>query len=282
MKPIISHPMIIYEYMQSIGWECSWENVDHPERGINEKEHREEIKEAGVNEFITVLNAWAEGNYPLIKIRESIGEELVIIRNKLSDALFDLESIEVEFTNYYAKNVLFNMLLSIREYLTGEGAYNLIMDAYAGDTINMAFINRTLYAIKLVNNYSATGVWKDISCKLSNFYNQYSSYDNCVYKENKKEFEEKLNNVIQEIWDNLTSKVDDKIKKKVLMSNYNNITEDLITEFMDGIKLICTMYLNKDTICKKIDKKNCKVTRYSWNSNNLSRYNIRTDKQFKI
>ena len=124
--------------------------------------------------------------------------------------------------------------------------------------------------------------WKDISNKLANFYNQYSSYDNCVYKDNKKEFEEKLNNVIQGIWDNLTSKVDDDILKRVLMSNYNNITEDLITEFMNGIKLICTMYLNKETICKKIDKKNCKVTRYSWNSNNLSRYNIRTDKQFKI
>ena len=280
MKPIISHPMVIYEYMQSIGWECIWENVDHPERGINEKEHREEIKEAGVHEFITVLNAWAEGNYPIIKIRESIGEELVIIRNKLSDALFDLESIEVEFTNYYAKNVLFNMLLSIREYLTGEGTYKLIMDAYDGEKINMAFINRTLYAIKLVNNYSATGVWKEISNKLANFYNQYSSYDNCVYKDNKKEFEKKLNNVIQGIWDNLTSKVDDDILKKVLMSNYNNITEDLITDFMSGIKLICTMYLNKETICKKIGKKNCKVTRYSWNSNNLSRYNIRTDKQF--
>ena len=282
MHPIISHPMIIYEYMQSIGWECTWETVYQPDRGINEKEHREEVKEAGVQEFITVLNAWAEGNYPLIKIRESIGQELVIIRNKLSGSLFDLESIEVELTNYYAKNVLFNMLLSIREYLTGAGAYKLIMDAYDGCKINMAFINRTMHAIKLVNNYVASGVWKDISDKLEKFYNQYNTYETGVYKGNKKEFEEKLNNVVQSIWDELTSKVDDDMLQRVLMTNYNNITESLITEFMDGIKLVSAMYLSKETICKKIDKKNCKVTKYTWSNNNLSCYQIRTDKQLKI
>lgn len=279
MKPIISHPKIIYEYMQSMGWECTWETIDHPERGINEKEHRQEVKANGVDEFMTVLNAWADGNFPLIKIKDSIGEKLVIIRNKLNDSLFDLESIEVEFTNYYAKNVLFNKLLNIREYLTGIGTYKLIMNAYDGTKINMAYIDRTLHAIKLVNNYNATGIWKDMYDKFKTFYDQYSTYETGVNKDNKKDFECKRDAVAQGIWDELTAKVDNDILNRVLMTNYGNVTNGLINEFMDGIKLISTMYLKKETICKKINKKNYKVTKYLWAQNNLSCYEIRTDKQ---
>lgn len=278
MKPIITHPMIIYEYMQSKKWECDWQTVEHPERDLDTKEHREEIKSEGVKEFMTVLDEWAAGNYPILKIRESIGEELIIVKNKLSDSLFDLESIEVEFTNYYAKNVLFNKLLSIREYLTGLGTYKLIKDAYNGDSINMAFIDRTLYAIKLVNNYIATGVWKSIYDKLSKFYQGYSTFETGVYKENKKEFESKRDKVIQSIWDELTEQIDSDNLKRILTSNYKNITENLIDEFMDGIKLVSAMYLSKETICKKINKKNRKVSKYTWLSHSLSRYEMRKDK----
>ena len=279
MKPIISHPMIIYEYMQLMGWKCEWKNIDNVHRGIDTKEHRDIEKANGVREFMSLLEEWAECNYPIIKIKESIQQEFEIIKHKTNYTLFDYDSIEVGFTNYYAKNTLFKVLLNIREYLTGKGTYNLIKDSYSNGKINMSFIDRNLLAIKIINNYNKIGIWKDISDKLSTFYNNYSNYEHCVHKDNKKEFEESQNTLIQNIWDELSSKVEDEILLMAFKSNYNNVTDSIIDNFMDGIKLIQTMYLEKKTFQTKIKGKKINANTYQWNDKKLDKYELRIDKK---
>lgn len=278
MKPIISHPTIIYEYMQKIGWECEWKTVENTHRGIDTKEHRDEVKAEGVQEFMSVLNVWSEYFYPIIKVKDTIQEKLEIIPHKSDGNMFDADYIEVGFTNYYAKNVLLNKLLSIREYLTGLGAYKLINDAYDGNKINMTFIDRNIHAIKIIHTYVKTGIWKDISDKLGDFYSKYSTVDTGVHKDNKKQFEDERNRIVQEIWDELSNRIDDDTLKLAFNSNYNGVTENIISDFMEGIKLVCTMYLNKETKVKKINKKSVKVTMYSWTNSKLLKYEVRKDK----
>lgn len=278
MLPIISHPMIIYEYMQQIGWICEWKTVDNVHRGIDTKEHRENEKRIGVQEFMKLLYEWSESFYPIIKAKDSIQQEFEIIKHKSDNNLFDADYIEVGFTSYYAKNVLLSKLLNLREYLTGLGTYKLIIDAYDGEKINMSFIDRNMLAIKIIHTYTKTGIWKEISDKLGSFFNKYSTIDTGVCPDNKKQFESERDNVVQTLWDDLTSKINDETLKLAFKSNYNNVTESLITNFMDGIKLVCTMYLSKESKQKKINKKNVRVTLYSWNNNNLSKYEVRRDK----
>lgn len=281
MKPIISHPMHIYEYMKKIGWTCDWSCVEHAERGINPKEHKELEKINGVREFKTLIDKWYECSYPTIKVKDSIQNEFEMIVNQNKSSLFDVDSIEVGFTNYYAKNTLFQMFLHLREYLTGQGTYNLINDAYDSKLkINMSFINRNLKAIKIINNYVKTGLWNDISEKLGAFYNNYSDVENGIISDNKKEFELERDNIIQGIWNSLVENIDDELLRQALDVNYNNITDNIVDGFLEGIKLICTMYLDKKTIQKKINKKNTKVTIYKWSENLVtSKYEIRQDKR---
>ena len=282
MQPIISHPMNVYEYMQKKGWTCEWKTVENTHRGIDTKEHRDIEKANGVEEFMQLLDEWNNGNYPIINVKESIGNEFELIKHKSKNSLFDVELIEVEFTNYYAKNTLFNMFLSIREYLTGAGTYNLIKDAYNGDKINMSFISRNLLAIKLINSYIQKGVWKTISDRLSEFYSDYSTIYNGVYSENKDEFQNRLDNTVQQIWDELSNNIDEEYLKMAFRINYNNVTENLISDFMEGIKLVQTMYLSKHTFQKKINDKNYKIAIYSWNNNKMAKYEIRNDKKNNI
>lgn len=281
MKPIISHPMVIYEYMESNGWKCDWNVVENTHRGINTKEHREEEKKIGVSEFMKLMNIWNECNYPIIKVKESIQDEFEIIKHESEYSLFEVDSIEVGFTNYYAKNLLFNELLHLREYFTGRGTYNIIMDSFENDKINISFIDKTLLAIKLIINCNKSYLWDEISQKLGKFYNQYSKVENGVYKDNKKEFENQRDKIIQEIWDSLSQNIEDETLKRIFQTNYNNITDNLITDFMDGIKLVQTMYLEKQSIVKKINGKSERITVYSWNENKLERYEIRDDKKGK-
>lgn len=277
MIPIISHPKTVYDYMERKGWDCKWDFVDNVNRGIDTKEHRDIIKANGVEEFITLLNVWSESNYPIIKVKESIQPNFEIIQHKDNNTLFNVKSIEVGFTNYYAKNVLLGKFLNIREYLTGVGTYCLIRDAYDNGKINMAFIDRNLLAIKIINTYTKSGLWNDIYNKLSEFYDEYSTIG--IYKENKKKYEVQRDIIIQDIWDNLASRVTDDTLVLALENNYKNVTDNIIDCFMDGIKLICTMYLEKKTITMKINKKTQRMTYYSWNSNALSKYEVRKDKQ---
>lgn len=279
MKPIISHPMIIYDYMQSIGWKCNWNTVEHTERGINTKEHKEAEKRVGVSEFIALLNEWSSCNYPHINVSDSIANEFSLAKISVDSSLFDVERIDVGFTNYYAKNILFGKLLNLREYLTGSGSYNVIMDAYDNGKINISMIDRTLLAIKIVHNYSKAGIWEEISNKLSSFFNQFSSVEKGVHSQNKKAFENERDSIIQGIWDELGERIDDDFLRMAFESNYNNVTDGIITDFMEGIKLIYTMYLDKKTIQKKINRKNTKITTYSWNDNTLSKYELRQDKR---
>lgn len=281
MKPIISHPVNIYEYMQKHGWECEWKKVDNTHRGINTKEHRDEEKEIGVKEFMSLINIWAESGYPCINVKDNIYDKLSIIKHQKDYSLFDVESLDVEFTNYYAKNTLFGMFLKLREYLTPIGTYNLIKDAYDEIKINMSLIDRTLLGIKLINNYNKTGVWQEIYDRLSEFYSRYSTVDNGVYKDNKKQFEQERNNVVQEIWDKLTERIDDDMLRLAFKTNYEGVTDSIIDGFMEGVKLIQSMYCEKEFKQKKINKKNTRVTVYHWNNNLLSKYEIRKDKKTK-
>lgn len=278
MKSIISHPMNVYEYMEKHGWECELKKVEHTERGINTKEHRDEEKKRGVGEFMKLLHEWELCGYPIIKVNDSIYSEFKVIQHKDERSLFDVESIEVEFTNYYAKNVLFGMFLNLREYLTPKGTYSLIKDAFGGDKINMSFIKRNLLGIKLINNYEQTGIWKDICDKLSEFYSEYSTGTNGVYKDNKKQFKQERDDIIQGIWDELSMQIDDDTLRLAFQSNYNGVTESLINSFMEGVELIQSMYVDKSIKQKKINGKNTKVTYYSWNEKLLSKYEIRKDK----
>jgi hypothetical protein len=279
MVPIISHPKVIYEYMESIGWDCDWNSVENTHRGIDTKEHKEAEKRIGVSEFMKVIDEWNESNYPIINVKDSIQSDFEMIKHHNGESLFDIDSIEVGFTNYYAKNKLFGMFLNLREYLTGYGTYNLIKDSYENDKINISFIERTLLAIKIVTNCSKNGLWEEISNTLADFYNQYSTIDNGIHKDNKKQFEAARNNIIQGIWDKLSERIDDDMLKLAFQSNYQNVTENLITDFMEGIKLVCTMYLDKKSVQKKINGKNTKVNIYSWSDDTLSKYEIRDDKK---
>lgn len=281
MVPIISHPKVIYEYMESIGWDCDWNSVENTHRGIDTKEHKEAEKRIGVSEFMKVIDEWNESNYPIINVKDSIQSDFEMIKHHNGESLFDIDSIEVGFTNYYAKNKLFGMFLNLREYLTGYGTYNLIKDSYENDKINISFIERTLLAIKIVTNCSKNGLWEEISNTLADFYNQYSTIDNGIHKDNKKQFEAAKNNIIQGIWDKLSERIDDDMLKLAFQSNYQNVTENLITDFMEGIKLVCTMYLDKKSVQKKINRKNIRVTIYSWSDDTLSKYEIRDDKRTK-
>ncbi len=278
-KPIISHPMNIYEYMQKHGWECEWKNTKNTHRGINDKQHRDEEKEIGASEFMKLLNEWYDSGFPIIKVKDSIYSELSIEKEQKQGSLFDVESIEVGFTTYYAKNTLFNIFLKLREYLTPLGTYNLIKDSYNDKKINMSFIDRTLLGIKIINNYNRTGVWKEIYDKLSEFYSKYSTSDNGVYKDNRKEFEAERDNVIQGIWDDLSEKIDDDMLRLAFQTNYDGVTDSLIDGFMDGVKLIQSMYCEKKFTQRRINKKITKVAVYHWNSNLLSKYEIRQDKK---
>jgi hypothetical protein len=220
-------------------------------------------------------------SYPMIKVKDSIQNNFEIIKHKSAYSLFDIDYYEVGFTNYYTKNTLFGLLLNIREYLTGAGTYKLIKDSYNKGKINNAFINRNMLAIKITNNYIKSGLWREISNKLNDFYNQYSTIENGVTKDNKKEFQLKRDLVVQNIWDDLSTHIDDHGLQLAFKGNYNNVTENLIDDYMEGIKLIQTMYLEKSTTQKKINKKNTKITTYNWNQNALSKYEIRTDKKIK-
>jgi hypothetical protein len=278
MKPLITHPMNVYEYMEKKGWKCEWKRVEHTERGIDTKEHREEEKERGVGEFMRLLDEWEISGHPIIKPKDSIYNEFRIIKQQKEYSLFDVESIEVEFTNYYAKNTLFGMFLNLREYLTAKGTYNLIKDAYNECKINMSFIERTLLGIKLINKYDKTGIWKDICDRLSEFYSRYSTESDGVYKNNKKQFEQERDSVIQQIWDRLGEQIDNDTLRLAFQTNYNDVTESLIDGFMEGVKLIQSMYVEKVTKQKKINGKNTKVNYYSWNEKLLSKYELRKDK----
>lgn len=282
MQQIISHPMVIYEYMQQIGWKCEWKTVDNVHRGIDTKEHRENEKKIGVQEFMKFLNEWSECFYPTIKVRDSIQPELEIIKHKSNNSLFDVDYIEVGFTSYYTRNVLLGKLLNLREYLTGLGTYKLMNDAYDGEKINMSFIDRNMLAIRIIHTYNKSGIWQEISDKLGSFFNKYSTIDTGVCSDNKKQFESERDNVVQTLWDDLSSKIDNEMLKLVFRTNYNNVTESLITNFMEGIKLVCTMYLSKETKVKKIKRKSVRVTMYSWNNNNLQKYEIRKDKDMNF
>ena len=275
MISIISHPKVIYEYMKNKGWECSWDIVDHTEMGIDTKEHRDIEKANGVKEFIELIDIWAENNYPIINVYDSIQQSFKVLIHKNNQTLFDVESITAIFSNYYAKNILTGKLLNIREYLTGAGTYNLIKDAYDGVKINIAFIDKHLLAIKIVNTYTKSGVWEDISNRLGEFYNRYSTIENGIRKENKKEFENEKNNIVQNIWDELVSHIENDNLTLALDSNYGNITDNLITSFMDGIKLICTMYLIKKLVTVSINGKKTKICTYSWDKEALRRYEVR-------
>ena len=278
MKPVISHPANIYEYMHSQGWECEWKEVNHPERGIDTKEHRDREKAEGLKEFIELIEEWRTCNYPMINVKDSIGEEFKVVKNHKEGTLFDVDSLDVEFTNYYAKNTLFGKFLNIRELLTANGTYNLILDANDGDKINIAFIDRTLLSIRLINTCRMTGLWATIYEKLKAYYSMYSSPETGVYKNNKSEFKGGLNSVVQSIWDDLSNNVDDDLLMHALNSNYENVTDTIVDSFMDGIKLVQSMYVKKKTIQKKVEGKNTKVTFYEWDDNKLSRYEVRTDK----
>ena len=279
MKPIITHPMNIYEYMEKHGWKCEWIKVEHTERGIDTKENKDKEKKIGVNEFMILINEWMNCGWPIIRVKDGIYDELSIVKHQRESSLFDVESIDVGFTNYYAKNTLFEMFLHVREWLTPNGTYNLIKDSYDGIKINMSFIDKTLFGIKLISNYTKTGVWQDIYDGLSRFYSKYSTEDNAVYKDNRKEFEYERDSVVQEIWDRLSERIQDDDIKLAFQSNYQGVTESLIDGFMDGVKLIQYMYCEKKYKTKKINKKNRNVTWYYWNSKLLSKYEIRADKK---
>ena len=279
MKPVISHPVSIYEYMQSQGWQCEWKEVDHPERGLDTKEHRDREKEEGLQQFMELIEEWRTCNYPMINVKDSLGDTFKVTQKRKEGTLFDVESLDVEFTNYYAKNTLFGKFLNIREWLTSNGTYNLIMDAQDDGKINMGFIDRTLLSVKIINSCCKTGLWANIYDKLKDYYSMYSTADTGVHKNNKKEFKAGLNEIVQGIWDDLSSNVDDDILMLAFKNNYENVTESIADSFVDGIKLIQSMYVVKNTIQKKIKGKNTKVTIYEWNDRKLSRYEIRTDKQ---
>jgi len=281
MKSVISHPMNVYDYMKNIGWDSSWEYVENTHRGIDTKEHRAREKQTGVSEFMNVINEWATDNYPIIKIKDSIYEDLEITKHNSKTSLFDIDYYEVGFKTYYAKNTLFGMFLNIREYLTGLGTYRLISDSYNNDKINMAMIDRTMRAIKIVNNYKRAGIWEDIANKYSEFYNRYSDINTGVTSDNKNEFKDALNEISQTIWDSLCDKINDSTLKLALDTNYNNVTDRLIDNFMEGIKLVHVMYLDKTTIQTKINGKNTRITTYKWNNKKLERYEVRKDKQSK-
>ena len=281
MKPVISHPANIYEYMQSQGWECEWKEVNHPERGLDTKEHRDIEKAEGLKEFIELIEEWRTCNYPMINVKDSIGEEFKVVHNHKEGTLFDVDSLDVEFTNYYAKNTLFGKFLNIRELLTANGTYNLILDANDGDKINISFIDRTLLSIRLINTCRITGLWATIYEKLKAYYSMYSSPETGVYKNNKSEFKGGLNSVVQSIWDDLSNNVDDDLLMHALNSNYENVTDTIVDSFMDGIKLVQSMYVKKKTIQKKVEGKNTRVTFYEWDDNKLSRYEARSDKMRK-
>ena len=146
----------------------------------------------------------------------------------------------------------------------------------------MSFISRNLLAIKLINSYIQKGVWKTISDRLSEFYSDYSTIYNGVYSENKDEFQNRLDNTVQQIWDELSNNIDEEYLKMAFRINYNNVTENLISDFMEGIKLVQTMYLSKHTFQKKINDKNYKIAIYSWNNNKMAKYEIRNDKKNNI
>ena len=279
MKPLISHPMNVYEYMEQKGWKCEWKRVENTHRGIDDKEHRNEEKEIGVCEFMKLLDEWEMSGYPMIKVKDSIYDEFKIIRHQKEYSLFDIESIDVEFTNYYAKNTLFNMFLKLREYLTPKGTYNLIKDAYHNGKINMAFIDRTLLGVKITNNYAKVGIWSNICNKLSDFYSNYSVKSDGVYKDNKNQFKEERDKLVQQIWDELSEQIDDNNLRLAFQTNYDGVTDSLIDNFMDGVKLIQSMYVYKITKQKKINNKNTKVNYYSWDDKLLSKYELRQDKR---
>lgn len=276
MKPIISSPAIIYEYMESNGWKCEWAICDHTERGIDVKEHKEREKIKGTGEFMKLMETWANDNYPAINVKSSIQDTFEITENKTKWDLFSIDSLDVGFTNYYAKNVLFGELLSMREWLTGQGSYNLVMDAYDGKKINMTFIERTLLAIKLYITFDETGLWKEMSMRLGEFYDGKS-----IGKANKKEFEGEGNEVIQKIWEELGDNIEDDILKRAFTSNYGNITDDIAERFMEGVKLICTMHLSKESVVIRNGNKTQRETRYSWVDNAMTRYEVREDKLSK-
>lgn len=282
MKPIISHPSMIYEYMEKKNWQCTLETIDNVHRGLKIKEHRDIEKEEGVGEFMKLVDEWDAGNFPKINVDDNIQKEFNLIKHIHKYSLFDLDSIDVGFSNYYAKNVLFNKFLNLREYLTCLGTYNLIKDAYDNNKINMSFIDRTLLAIKITNNYKKKGLWKEISDKLGEFYDKYSTIENGVHKDNKSQFESERDNVIQGIWDKLGSQIEDDTLNRAFNSNYNNVTENLIDDFMEGIRLVNTMYLTKKTGRVNINKKKVTITIYKWDDKALSRYEIRKDKVNKI
>lgn len=276
MKPIISHPKVIYEYMESIGWKCEWVICDHTERGIDTKKHRELEKTTAVKEFMTMLDSWESCGYPIIKLKDMIQQDFEIIQHDKDYELFEAEYIEVGFTSYYAKNVLFNMFLGVREYLTGTGTSNLIRDAYSKDKINMAFIGRTMKAIKILNNFNKTGIWSEISEKLSKYYNLYSDVKHGVTSKTKGKFEETVNNILQNIWDDLSNNIDDDTLRRAFDANYKNVTNNLMDDFNEGVRLIITMYLDSETHVVREDKKTVRVTTYSWGENKLDRYELKS------
>lgn len=278
MKPIISHPKVIYEYMESIGWHCEWLTLNNTSRGIDTKEHREKEKTMAVKEFMSMLDEWESCGFPMIKLKDSIQQHFEITKHEKDYELFGVEYIEVGFTSYYAKNVLFNMFLGVREYLTGTGTSNLIRDAYSNDKLNMAFIERTMKAIKILSNFNKTGLWDEISTKLSNYYNLYSDVEHAVTSETKKYVECEVNKIIQKIWDGLAEKIDDETLLLAFNSNYGRVTDKLVNDFNEGIKLITTMYLETNTYVKREGKKTVRVTCYKWNEKKLSRYEVKSDK----
>ena len=279
MKPVITHPMNIYEYFEKQGWKCEWKKVTNTHRGLDTKEHKDKEKEIAINEFMKLLKEWQDCGYPIINVKNSVSNSFSIIKQQKPCNLFDAESIDVEFTTYYAKNRLFGMFLGIREYLTPVGVYNLINDAYKEGKINMSYINRTLLGIKLINNYTKTEVWEEIYNGLSKFYLKYSTNDNGVYKDNKKQFEDERNKVVQEIWDRLCERIDDDILKLAFQTNYNGITDSIVDGYMEGVKLIQSMYVEKKTEVKRIGKKTYKVNFYHWDDKLLSKYELRNDKK---
>ena len=74
-------------------------------------------------------------------------------------------------------------------------------------------------------------------------------------------------------------RIDGENLKLAFYTNYKGVTDSLIDGYMEGVKLIQSMYCEKITKQKKIDGKNTKVTYFKWDNNLLSKYEIRNDKK---
>ena len=142
----------------------------------------------------------------------------------------------------------------------------------------MSFIDRTLRGIKLLDSRKSI-IWQEISDALGKFYSNYSSIETGIWKDNKKEFEDKRNETVQKIWDELTERIDGENLKLAFYTNYKGVTDSLIDGYMEGVKLIQSMYCEKIIKQKKINGKNTKITFYKWDNNLLSKYEIRNDKK---